>query len=111
MKVKEKVNLLEIVIFEHKLGNNGLNKSYVMPGKLKAKRGDQITWKTDQTNLVIFFPNEKLFGKREVRAKAGEQITLKVSEDITPGRYPYAVFTEKTNDFAEGGSMPVMIIN
>lgn len=110
MKTKEKVNLLEIVIFEHKVGRNGLSKSYVVPGKLTLKRGDRVTWKAEQSDLIMFFPDEKLFGKREAKTKCGGKITLKVSEDIRPGRYPYAVYTEKTNDFAEGGSMPVMII-
>lgn len=110
MKTKEQVKLLEIVIFEHKAINNGLSKSYVVPGKLKVKRGEQVTWKAAETDLVIFFPDEKLFGRREARTNIGGEITLKVSNDIKPGRYPYAVYTEKTNDFAEGGSMPVMII-
>lgn len=109
-KEKKKEKLAEIVIFEHKPGKNGLSKSYVVPGKFKVSRGDEVTWKAGKTDLVMFFPDEKLFGTREARTERGGKITLKVSKDISPGRYPYAVYTGKTNDFAEGGSMPVMII-
>lgn len=89
--------------------NNDLKKSFVVPGHQKAHRNEVINWEMVDTGAVFYFPDDKLFGKKEYRVKKGDSLTLSVSEDAERGEYPYAVITDN-NDFAEGGSFPRMII-
>lgn len=107
---QEEKNILEIVLCKHKLNTHELNRSFVVPGDITVQRGEDVTWKAGETDLVMFFPDERLLGTNKIIVKAGDTITKTVNEKIEPGIYPYAVYTAEINDFAEGSSMPRMTI-
>lgn len=111
MENQNKVWELNVVLidFEIKESGGGPKKSFVFPGHQKAEVGDQITWKMRNTGGTFYFPDEDLFGEREIRVKKGEEFTLTVKEKARGNEYPYAILTDN-NDFAEGGSFPRMII-
>lgn len=95
---------------EVKVENRGADrKSFVVPGHQRVRKDEPITWKMKNSSAVFFFPKKNLFGKSEYHVKEGETLSLTVSDDVERGRYPYAVFTDN-NDFAEGGSFPVLIV-
>lgn len=107
---KGKKNLLEIILRNEGSNPRNPKRSFVVPGSIKVKRGEDVSWKAGETDLVIFFPNERLLGTDKISVKSGETKTETVNENIKPGIYPYAVYTAENNDFAEGNSMPRMII-
>jgi plastocyanin len=110
MKNQREKNILEIVLYNHNLNNHELKRSFVVPGNITVNRGEEVTWRAGKTDLVIFFPNERLLGTNKIVVKSGDTKTVKVNEDIETGVYPYAIYTAEINDFAEGNSMPRMII-
>lgn len=85
-------------------------KGIVEPGHCSVENSDMVTWEADETDVVLFFPHRQLFGRREVEIRSGGQETLTVSDTIGKGRYPYAVYCVESEDFAEGGSSPIMIV-
>lgn len=110
MKTQQQENVLEIVLCNHKLNTHELKRAFVIPGDITVERGEDVTWEAGETDLIMFFPDERLLGTDKIIVKAGDIITKKVNEKIEPGVYPYAVFTAEINDFAEGSSMPRMTI-
>lgn len=102
-------HIIEVIMFNTQLMKKGkFNKSFVVPGHQKARKGEVITWELKDTGAVFYFPDQKLFGVKEREVEKGKSLTLTV-KDVKPGSYPYAVFTDN-EDFAEGGSFPRMII-
>ncbi len=70
------------------------------------------------TNGVIFIPNaNRLFdtssGSLTIELKSGNQTeSFTVSDNVASGDdFPYAVYCDGDNDFAEGGSSPRIIID
>jgi plastocyanin len=109
-KTEQNSHLVEIVKVSIGSGDNPVIKSYVVPGTVHVSPGDTVTWWTKNTVADFFFPDSELFKEEKVQAKGVKELTLTVSEKAeSKKRYPYAVFTDN-NDFAEGGSFPVMII-
>lgn len=84
-------------------------KAYVEPGHQKVKNNDVVSWNIKDTGAVFFFPRKELFGKTEYRVEKGDSLSLRVNGNAEKGHYPYAVYTEN-NDFAEGGSHPMIIV-
>jgi len=97
----------------------------VHPSPLFVTCEDSIEFKAINTALTIFFPKEKLFVDEKPYMKLDPQqekyprvgkVTLKNKKALEnlnfkiPGSYPYAVYCENMNDFAEGNSSPSMII-
>ena len=87
------------------------------PGHLHVKAGDSVEFGAENTNTTIWIPNAKeLFGdKREHLIfdikSGGKSKTFKVEKDLERGKeYPYAVYCENSDDFAEGNTSPRMII-
>lgn len=95
---------------EVKMENRGgEKKSFVVPGHQRVKKDDSITWEIKNSSAIFFFPKKELFGKSEYHVEEGEKLSLTISDNAKKGRYPYAVFTDN-NDFAEGGSFPILIV-
>lgn len=110
MEQQQEKNILEIVLCEHTVESHKLKRSFVVPGHITVARGEKVTWRAGKTKIVMFFPNERLFNTEKIIIEAGEEKTETVNEKVEPGEYPYAVYTEGINDFAEGGSSPRMSI-
>lgn len=103
-------NILEIVLCEHNRNSHELKRSYVVPGHITLEHGDKVTWRAGETDIVMYFPEKRLFDAEKIVVEAGTTKTEPVRKEVDRGTYPYAVYTEKINDFAEGGSMPRMTI-
>ena len=80
------------------------------PGECSASSGDEITWRAEETALTLWFPEESLFGQRELSIASGGTATLTVGKNVEPGRYAYAVYCHDPREFASGSLHPVMII-
>ncbi len=90
-------------------GSCSADKSVVVPGCHEVDISDSVTWEARDTDAILFFPDECLFGRHVLEINADERQTLKVREQ-TSGRYPYAIYCAKSGEFAEGGSHPVLIV-
>ena len=80
---------------------------------VRAKSGDEITWTHNGGKVTISFPPEgDPFGIEQVTLAPGGQksLTVKVTEEVAPGTYPYSVFCAADNEYAEGDSPPRIII-
>jgi len=91
--------------------------AFTNPGRLHVKAGDSVEFGAENTNTTIWIPNaEELFGIREKPLifdikSGGKSETFTVMQDLPEGKeYPYAVYCENSNDFAEGNTSPRMII-
>lgn len=103
---------IEIVKVSIGSGKNPLVKSYVIPGTVHVSPGDTVTWWSDTTTADFFFPNPNIFKeeKDQEQLKGVKKLTVTIGEtEEREKRHPYAVFTDN-NDFAEGGSFPVLIV-
>ncbi len=100
--------ILKIVLREQ--NSNNRKRAFVIPGNITVERGEDVTWEAGETDLVMFFPNQRLLGIDKIVVKSGETRTETINENIDSGIYPYAVYTAETNDFAEGNSTPRMTI-
>ena len=90
---------------------------FARPGRLGVKSGEEVIFEAKHTNTTIWIPNAKeLFGdKREHLVfdikSGGKSETFTVKQGLPKGKeYPYAVYCENSNDFAEGNTSPRMII-
>ena len=81
----------------------------VVPGIQFAKAGDVVSFKSVGTNVKVMFPDEGLFGSRELVLQDSQEKSLTVRA-VTVGTYPYAAFCTEINGFALGGSSPKIII-
>jgi hypothetical protein len=111
-------------------------KSVVWPPVLVVKPGEEIQFKAVGTSATVFLPKPDAFRDvdalgapaaptRSVVAVGAQGVKIKVKGQAAtalgasaasaagspaPGIYPYAVYCKASNDFAEGNSSPVMII-
>ena len=77
---------------------------------VKASKGDNIVWKALGSDVFLQFGDSTVFGTHNAVIKTGQNLTLTVLPTAAPGRYPYAAFCVKDNEFATGDSPPVIII-
>jgi hypothetical protein len=78
----------------------------VRPGKLDVSPGDRVRWKVIGTSVHIFFPSDELFGRSTLRVDAEKRSeTLPVRDDAPEKIYPYSVYCDRANAFAQGGSV------
>ena len=110
-KGQQKTHKLEITLRNNPGQGNGGRKGVVTPGHCTVKHKDRVTWEPKETDVRIHFPTEELFNVREVEIAQGRSKTLTVSDNVRKGRYPYNIFCTETGDYAEGGSVPVMIVH
>lgn len=78
--------------------------------EVKAKRGDKIEWTAEGTDAYLQFLDTELVGSFTKKVPKGGKLTLPVSSAAKRGVNYYAVFCTATNDYAEGGSPPKIII-
>lgn len=75
-----------------------------------ALKGDTIVWQALGSDAYFQFGDSTVFGTYNASIKAGQKLTLTVLPTAAPGRYPYATFCVRENEFARGDSPPVIII-
>lgn len=97
-------------------------KGRVEPGHLVVKPHDTLEFVTINTDASFFFPDPGVvaavrkgvnprFGDLKLKpAKTSAPMVFEVIKE-TGGVHPFAVFCAATNDFAEGHSSPMMIID
>jgi hypothetical protein len=87
------------------------SSAQVRPAQFIAKEKDNITFKAVRSDVTLFFPNSALFGCSSARLDSSNkrEATLTVQK-VQRDAYPYAVYCDDLNDFAEGNSSPEMII-
>lgn len=115
------------------------DRNVVWPPCVVLKPGEEVVFKSVNTAATVFLPRPELFAVASgatataAAASAAPGITLSLSGNAggarikikgqpyavgggsapgnpAPGVYPYAVYCKNANDFAEGNSSPVMII-
>jgi hypothetical protein len=93
-----------VAIFKGELG------CCIAPEELLACRGDSVTFQnlTDSV-VVLFFPDQSLFGQISVEVGPGQSITLNV-QSVDFGGYPYTAYCKGTGQFADKASRPKIII-
>ena len=90
--------------------------AFTNPGHLGVESGEEVIFEAKNTNTTIWIPNaEELFGREEHLVfdieSGGKSETFTVKQGLPKGKeYPYAVYCENSNDFAEGNTSPRMII-
>ena len=62
-------------------------------------------------DVTIQFPLDEIFRRKDLKLKPGASKDLKVDINAPVGYYGYAVFCHGRMEFAEGGSMPIIIVN
>lgn len=94
----------------------------VRPGNAYVSPGDKVIFSTRNTNIEIFLPPQTQYllnasnNVIPITAPGKSQtfIIQNIGSDEKIGspkrRFPYAVYCEAGNDFAEGGSAPQMIV-
>lgn len=88
------------------------------PGKMHVKKSEKIMFQAQGTNAVIFIPNANKFldtneSTLVIDASSGRQThSFTLSDNPSSGaEFPYAIYCDGDNDFAEGGSTPRIIID
>ena len=83
-------------VFDEKNSNNRM---------IIASRGDKVIWSAVGSDAFIQFPDAAIFGLTETSVASGKAITLTVSPNAKPGRYPYSIFCLKDKQYATGDSV------
>jgi hypothetical protein len=78
--------------------------------KIKVKKGDEITWDADGSDLYFQFMDNQLFGSYTYYLKDGQKLKLTVSSKAEAKTYQYAVFCIADLEFARGDSPPVIVV-
>ena len=92
----------------------GTRPTYSAPEFVQVKRGWRVEFLNNTDGEVSFqFPHRHLFSDRQIsRIPMGRTSDpLTVQADVFVGHYPYAAFCHHGNEFAEGGSMPIIIVD
>lgn len=82
----------------------------VRPGKLNVRMDDTVSWKAIGTDAHIFFPAGQPFGCKTIDVPAGTESAPKTVGSVEHKIYPYSVFCDTPNAFAQGGSDPELIV-
>ncbi len=84
----------------------------VDPPKVNQFPNQDITWEApNNCDIILWFPNSKVFGVHELYIPKGDSQVLKVMKNAKPDEYPYACFCINENCFAEGESNPIIIVD
>jgi hypothetical protein len=86
----------------------------VRPGYSYVSDGDKVIFSTKDTDIELFFPTQTKdlldAPTNAIKISAsGPPVTFTINKS-KEGKFPYAVYCEAGNDFAEGGSAPAMIV-
>ena len=79
--------------------------------KVKAKKGERISWKAEGTEVYFQFMDDKLFKKYNEKSKSGKPMVLKINGNAEKKTYAYAVFCLEDSSFATGDSPPKIIVD
>ncbi len=106
----------------------------IRPGRLVVRRGDAVIWLALGSNAQVFIPNRQLFPERilhvaDMEEENNEDLILPedaldselqtlfqrvngfvIPDSVPYGIYPYSIFCDTPNAFAEGGSDPELIV-
>ena len=82
----------------------------VRQGKLNVRAGDTVSWKAIGTDAHIFFPTGQPLGCKTLDVAAGTESQALTVRDVAQMIYPYSVFCDTPNAFAQGGSDPELIV-
>ena len=106
----------------------------VRPGRLVVRRGDAVIWLALGANAQIFIPKRELFERRVLDVADTTRDKLRgfpdyisdsdlqklladgvvngfvVPDNVPYGIYPYSIFCDTPNAFAQGGSDPELIV-
>ncbi|MBM4169936.1 MAG: hypothetical protein FJ215_12395 [Ignavibacteria bacterium] len=87
-------------------------KAVVTPPYRDVPRGGTIQFHAVNSSVTLFFPKPDLFSPpvQTLPIARNNSAALNVSIEATLGLHPYAAFCSEINEFAEGGSPPMMII-
>jgi hypothetical protein len=90
-------------------------KSYVIPGTIIVSPGDKVELKSvNEGRVNVFFPRGEQFTPENRVVDLTEENkfykVINISENARPGVYFYSVFSERSDDFAEGNTPPTMIV-
>ena len=107
--------MAKVTIFNYR------GKNVVWPPYVVVTPKEEVVFKVVNTAATVFFPNRRIFEKHEKAGAADggmvirltledPPITLKVKDGARLGAYPFSVYCESGQDFAEGNSSPVMIL-
>jgi len=82
------------------------------PGRLEIKLANDggVVFKAKGTDVIYFFPEKNIFNPPIQVVSVGKDKSEPLNLSGMTGEFPYAVFCKTTNDFAEGNSPPMMII-
>ncbi len=78
--------------------------------KIKVKKGDEIIWEADGSDLYFQFMDKQLFGDYTYFLEDGKKLKLIVGDQAQAKTYKYAVFCIADLEFARGDSPPVIIV-
>jgi len=82
----------------------------VAPIELLANVGDTVVFENlTQGRVIVFFPDAGIFGQRTFEIDAGGKVTVTVG-NVESGSYPYTVFCECTDGFADRAARPRIIV-
>ena len=82
----------------------------VRPGKLNVRRDDTVSWKAIGTKARIFFPTGQPLGCQTIDVDPGTESPAFPVGNAPQMIYPYSVFCDTPNAFAQGGSDPELIV-
>ena len=91
----------------------GTKPSYRAPAFAQVKRDQRVQFfNSTDGEVSIQFPHRHLFSDCQIlRLPIGYYSgVLKVQPDVFVGHYPYSAYCHKGGEFAEGGSMPIIIV-
>ncbi len=109
-----KIHELDVVVLRDCDEISKKKKSVVSEGKTEVEKGEVVKWTnhSDQT-ITLFFPDQRLFDVQIVTIESGRfaELTVNDHEDFADGdRFPYAIHSFESNDFATGSREPEIII-
>ena len=86
---------------------------YTVTGTTHVHRKSKVIFfNTSGADVSIQFVNKSLFGHNEIKKlKHGFFKQLKVKEDAGLGTYAFSAYCHGQNQFAEGNSMPIIIVD
>jgi len=76
--------------------------------KITAKKGDDVTWSSSNSDLYFQFMDATLFGEYNYTVKKSETLALKVKG--ASGTYKYAIFNMADSTYITGDSPPTIIV-
>ena len=82
----------------------------IAPMELITHVGDLVTFvNLTQGRVIVFFPNNDVFGQHTYEINTEDKTTLTVGA-VIPDSYPFTVFCEQTDGFLNKAARPRIIV-